>query len=285
MTVLGVPSGQAATALGPRRTMLVSDLSRAGLIALIPILHWAGALSFPVLLVVGFSVGAFFPAYSSSQQLVMAALLEDDELRMTRVGGLFGSVNETASFVGPAVGGLLVALIGAPNVLAVDAATFLVAFGLVALLRAPDAEAGAGGPRGRNPGRRPVAVPEPAAPVAGDRARGGRDRVHGDGGDAAGRRAPALRRQRAHRRLAPGRVRRRVGCRRAGVRARPVDVRSNGGRRDHRPGRDDLAAGVRAARPGRSASPWRPTACAPGCSSRGSSRRRRSGRPSRSGPA
>jgi MFS family permease len=134
MTVLGVPSGQTATALGPRRTMLISDLARAGLIALIPILHWAGVLYFPVLLVVGFSVGAFFPAYSSSQQLVMAALLEDDELRMTRVGGLFGSVNETASFVGPAVGGLLVALIGAPNVLVVDAVTFLVAFALVATL-------------------------------------------------------------------------------------------------------------------------------------------------------
>lgn len=133
MTVLGVPSGQTATALGPRRTMLISDLSRAGLIALIPILHWAGVLAFPVLLAVGFAVGAFFPAYSSSQQLVMAALLEDDELRMTRVGGLFGSVNETASFIGPAVGGLLVALIGAPNVLVVDAASFLAAFALVAV--------------------------------------------------------------------------------------------------------------------------------------------------------
>src|SRR4051812_37001102 len=48
MTVLGVPSGQVATALGARRTMLLSDLSRAGLVALIPLLHWAGALSFPV---------------------------------------------------------------------------------------------------------------------------------------------------------------------------------------------------------------------------------------------
>ena len=133
MTVLGVPSGHTATKIGPRRTMLVSDLARAGLIALIPLLHWVDALSFPVLLAVGFGVGAFFPAYSSSQQLVMAALLEDDELRMTRVGGLFGSVNETASFIGPAVGGLLVALIGAPNVLVVDAVSFLVAFALVAV--------------------------------------------------------------------------------------------------------------------------------------------------------
>jgi predicted MFS family arabinose efflux permease len=87
-----------------------------------------------VLLAVGFSVGAFFPAYSSSQLLVLADVLGDDEVRMTRFGGLFGSLNETASFIGPAVGGLLVALIGAPQVLVVDAGTFLVAFVLVLAL-------------------------------------------------------------------------------------------------------------------------------------------------------
>ncbi len=131
MTVLGIPSGQVAARLGPRRTLLVSDLSRAGLVGLIPVLNAADSLSFPILIAVGFAIGAFFPAYSSSQQLVMADILGDDELRMTRVGGLFGSVNETASFVGPAIGGLLVALIGAPAVLVVDAISFLVAFALI----------------------------------------------------------------------------------------------------------------------------------------------------------
>ena len=132
MTLLGVPSGRVATALGPRTTMLASDLSRAALVAVIPALHWAGALSFPVIVGVAFAIGAFFPAYASSQLLVLAGLVEDDEVRMTRVEGLFGSVNETASFVGPAVGGLLVALIGPALVLVVDAGSYLVAFALVA---------------------------------------------------------------------------------------------------------------------------------------------------------
>src|SRR5262249_26255887 len=136
-----------ATALGPRRTLLVSDAARAGLVMLIPVLHWAGSLTFPVLIVVGFAVGAFFPAYSSSQQIVIAGVLRDDELRMTRIGGLFGSVNETASFIGPALGGLLIALIGAANVLVIDAATFLVAFVLIAAFvpRTPRAPADPGG--------------------------------------------------------------------------------------------------------------------------------------------
>jgi len=43
MAVFGVPSGHVATALGPRRTMLASDLLRAPLVALIPALHWTGS--------------------------------------------------------------------------------------------------------------------------------------------------------------------------------------------------------------------------------------------------
>src|SRR5262252_8880233 len=58
MSVLGLWGGRAATLLGSWRMMLASDLARAVLIALIPILYWAGALTFPVLLVVGCVVGA-----------------------------------------------------------------------------------------------------------------------------------------------------------------------------------------------------------------------------------
>src|SRR4051794_17269355 len=42
MALLGIPSGAAASALGPRRTMLAADLVSAPVIALIPALHWAG---------------------------------------------------------------------------------------------------------------------------------------------------------------------------------------------------------------------------------------------------
>jgi MFS family permease len=134
ISILGLWGGRAATLLGPRRMMLVSDLVRAILVGLIPILYWAGTLSFPLLLVLGFTVGAFFPAYSSSQRLVLAGIVGDDELRLTRTGGLMGSVNETASFVGPALGGVLVVLIGPAMVLVVDSVSYLCAFALVATL-------------------------------------------------------------------------------------------------------------------------------------------------------
>jgi len=131
--LLGLPSGRLAHALGPRRTMLLADAARAPLLGLVPLLYAVGGLSYAVLLAVGFLVGACFPAYSSSQRLVVASVVGDDEVTLTRVGGVLGAVNETASFVGPALGGVLVAVVGAAAVLAVDAVTYVVSFGIIAL--------------------------------------------------------------------------------------------------------------------------------------------------------
>ena len=46
MALLGIPSGSLIGRLGARTTMLLSDALRAPLIALVPLLHWAGHLSF-----------------------------------------------------------------------------------------------------------------------------------------------------------------------------------------------------------------------------------------------
>jgi len=137
LTVLGLVGARVATAVGPRRLMLGSDLTRAVLIAAIPLLSWLGLLSFPVILGIGFVVGGFFPAYQSSSQIIQAGLVNDDEVRFTRLGGLLGALNESASFVGPALGGVLVAVFGPSPVLLIDAASYLCAFALIGLLVKP----------------------------------------------------------------------------------------------------------------------------------------------------
>lgn len=143
LTLLGLAGARAAAAAGPRRLMLGSDLSRAALIAAIPLLSWLGWLSFPVILAIGFLVGGFFPAYQSSSQIIVAALVGDDELALTRLGGLRNAVNEAASFAGPALGGALVAVLGPRPVLLLDAASYLCAFALVGLLVHPAGSAAA----------------------------------------------------------------------------------------------------------------------------------------------
>jgi hypothetical protein len=137
LTLLGLVGGRVATRLGPRRLMLGADLSRAALIGLIPLLSYLGGLSFPLILAIGFLVGGFFPAYQSSGRMIVATLVDDDELRLTRVGGLLNAVNESASFVGPALGGVLVALLGPGPVLVLDAASYVGAFILVGVLVRP----------------------------------------------------------------------------------------------------------------------------------------------------
>jgi hypothetical protein len=100
---------------------------------LVPVLHWSGVLTFPVLVAAGLGIGATFPVHQSSQRLLLAATVGDAEVALTRAGGVLGAANEVASFVGPAVGGALVALVGAPWVLVADAASFAASFLLVAL--------------------------------------------------------------------------------------------------------------------------------------------------------
>jgi hypothetical protein len=50
--VLGIPSGSLIARLGAKRTMNLCDAARAPLMALIPILHWTGHLTFPALLAI-----------------------------------------------------------------------------------------------------------------------------------------------------------------------------------------------------------------------------------------
>ena len=134
LTLLGLAGARVATYTGPRRLMLSADLTRAALIAAIPLLYWAHALTFPVILVISVFIGGFFPAYQSSSQLIVASLTGDDQVKLTRLGGLLSAVNESASFVGPALAGVLIAALGPAPVLLIDAGSYLCAFALIGVL-------------------------------------------------------------------------------------------------------------------------------------------------------
>ena len=154
VAMLGLPVGRAAQALGARRAMLTADAIRAPLLLLIPVLHWLGALDYAVLLVAGAVVGACFTGYSAAQRVLLAEASADDELALTRVGAALGAYNESASFVGPALGGGLVALVGAPWVLVVDAASYVLSFALIAVVVRQPAVVAANGPSATADGAR-----------------------------------------------------------------------------------------------------------------------------------
>ena len=132
MAVFGIPSGTIVERLGGRTTMLVCDLARAPLLASIPLLHAADLLSFPLLLVLVFTLGCFMAPYFAAQRVILPELVGEDEQTIGQANSIVEGGTAFAGLAGPALAGILIPFLGAPNVLYVDAATYLVSFVLLA---------------------------------------------------------------------------------------------------------------------------------------------------------
>ena len=147
--LLGVPSGTLVTRIGARLTMLGSDLARVPLMASLPILHSAGLLSFPLLLVLVAAFGCFNAPYFASQRVILPELLGNDEQTIAQANSVLEGAGQTSALLGPPLAGLLIATLGAANVLYVDAATFAFSFVTVLLFvparKRAEAAEGSGG--------------------------------------------------------------------------------------------------------------------------------------------
>ena len=131
LTAAGLPSGALLQRLGARRTMLAADAIRAPLMLLVPVLHWSGDLSFGVLLAVAFALGTFGAPYFAAQRLIVPELLGEDEGVVTQANALFQGAIRATMLLGPPVAGVLIGIFGAPSVLLIDGATYVVSFVLV----------------------------------------------------------------------------------------------------------------------------------------------------------
>jgi predicted MFS family arabinose efflux permease len=149
--LFGIPSGSLLERLGPQRTMRLCDAVRAPLMLLVPVLHWTGDLTLPLLVVLAFALGAAGTPYGAAQRIVVAEVLDQDEASVERANALLQGATRITMLLGPALAGILIAAVGAPIVLVVDAASYVVAFVLVTLFvpvtgaaREEQAESGGG---------------------------------------------------------------------------------------------------------------------------------------------
>jgi len=133
MAILGIPSGAVVGRLGARTTMLVSDLVRVPLMAALPVLHAAGLLTYPLLLVLVAAFGCFWAPYFAAQRTILPELLGDDERMLAQANSVVEGATSTSALLGPPIAGVLIVAFGASNVIYIDAATFLFSF-LVVLL-------------------------------------------------------------------------------------------------------------------------------------------------------
>lgn len=134
VALFAIPSGSLVNRLGAYRTLLAADLARALLVLAIPLLHAAGALSFPALLALVFGVGLFMAPYGGAGAALVPELVGEDETLVARVNALREGIGHGALVAGPALAGILIGLADAAAVLYVDAATYGASFLVLAVL-------------------------------------------------------------------------------------------------------------------------------------------------------
>jgi MFS family permease len=132
LLLMSVPGGTILTRLGARRTMIVADAARAPLTFVVPLLHWSGLLSFPLLLALVFLIGALSGPYFAAQRSLVPELVGEDERLVGKANVFLQSAQRVTMLLGPALAGLLIAWLGAASVLVIDAVTYAVAVALVA---------------------------------------------------------------------------------------------------------------------------------------------------------
>jgi MFS family permease len=141
LLLFGLPGGTMLTRLGSRRTMIVADAARAPLTLVIPILHWSGALSFPLLLALVFLLGALSTPYFAAQRSVVPELVGEDERLVGKANAFLQSAQRLTFLLGPALAGVLIVSFGAPSVIVIDAATYVASLFLVATFVRPRVQA------------------------------------------------------------------------------------------------------------------------------------------------
>lgn len=154
-----VLGGPLVDRVGARAASVGGDLVAGLALGLVPLLHVAGVLTFPALLVLVGLAGLFRGPSDNAKYAAVPDVAAAAGWSNERAAGLADSVHRLGSLVGAPLGGLLVAVIGAPMVIAVDAVSFLVAAAVVAVLV-------------RIPARPPAAGSEPPVGYLADLAAG-----------------------------------------------------------------------------------------------------------------
>jgi MFS family permease len=132
-------SGTVVDTLGRRRTSVVSDLMSALSVAAIPIVDQLVGLGLGWLIVLAVLGAVFDPAGVTARETMLPAAAARAGWQLQRANGVHEAVWGTAFLLGPGLGGVLIALVGAINALWFTAVAFVCSAVLISLLRVADA--------------------------------------------------------------------------------------------------------------------------------------------------
>lgn len=133
LVLLQALRGPITDRLGPRRIAMACNAAGAVIVATIPLLHLLGQLDFGRLLAIVALAGAARGPGEAAQYAMLPAIIRNAGTATERATGLSGAVERGASTTGAAVAAFLIGLLGSAGALVVDAASFGLAFVVLAM--------------------------------------------------------------------------------------------------------------------------------------------------------
>lgn len=137
MVVAKALAGPLLDRIGPARAAIGLDAASALVTALIPAFAASGWLNLPVLLAVVATLGALRGPADAAKYALVPGVARASGQPLERVTGIGGTTERLASSVGAAGGGVLIAMLGAPQALMATALGFVFSAALIGWLVGP----------------------------------------------------------------------------------------------------------------------------------------------------
>ncbi|MEP7134052.1 MAG: MFS transporter [Chloroflexota bacterium] len=134
VVLAGLFAGTLVDRLGYKRTSIIADIASGVTTALIPLLYFTVGLEFWQLMVLVF-LGAFLDTPgSTARSALVPELAELAQMPIERATSLIHIIERGARLVGAPLAGLLIAFMGTENVLWLDAISFFISAGIIAIM-------------------------------------------------------------------------------------------------------------------------------------------------------
>ena len=124
--VFGLFSGALVDGFDRRRLMLFSDLARAIIVLIIPLLFILDGLNGLMLGIITFILASFNSIFNPARDALIGQLIRPED--QLAANSMIQTSWQYAMFIGPAVAGVLLAIVGEIHLISLDALTFLLSF-------------------------------------------------------------------------------------------------------------------------------------------------------------
>ncbi len=120
--------------IGPKPMSVLSDVASGITVGLVPLLYHTVGLTFWQLLILVFLGSLLDTPGNTAREALLPELVQRAGASLERANGAMQTIQSFSSLVGPAMAGVLIAHLGASNVLWIDAATFAVSALIISAL-------------------------------------------------------------------------------------------------------------------------------------------------------